>query len=248
MSKNVFCERLQSLREEKGIAKGVMAELLGINRVSYSYYEKGTNAPDYTLIPKLCAILGVSADYLLGMSDTRNPVYAEIANTTGLDEVSIEFLNHIKNKETLQIINSLLREEVKSYHTDNNGTVSHVVLYDQGNIDDKENWGFAFGDSLITNQNGNDTEPSTSDENKPPKPHLLSEIRMYLMYSERKSMDPPWYLRPIYCGPRKSDFVPIPPDMAVELFEHYLSERVLCALKAFRDSYRAEYEADEPNK
>lgn len=122
MSSSVtFGNRLKQIRKERGLNKKQMADLLNIGRVAYGNYENGTRHPECTIIPDFCKKLDVTADYLLGISDTRNPVYAKVAETTGLNEEAILYLKRIRNSsfsEHVDIINKLLNEEPDTSHLD----------------------------------------------------------------------------------------------------------------------------------
>ncbi len=48
-----------------------MSNFLGIKQQQYSRYEKGINIMPVTYLPKICKKLNVSADYILGLSNTK---------------------------------------------------------------------------------------------------------------------------------------------------------------------------------
>ena len=62
--------RLKSLRLERKILQKDIASDCGIALRSFKYYESGERKPDSDIIIKLCRYFNVSADYLLGLSDT----------------------------------------------------------------------------------------------------------------------------------------------------------------------------------
>lgn len=68
-----FAERLIELRNEKGITQTEIAEHLGLKLRAYQYYENGRYRPDYEKLVALANYYGVSADYLLGLTDERRP-------------------------------------------------------------------------------------------------------------------------------------------------------------------------------
>ena len=45
-----------------------MAQTLNISRVAYTNYELGNREPDFSTMARIAAILGTSADYLLGIA------------------------------------------------------------------------------------------------------------------------------------------------------------------------------------
>lgn len=67
--KKVFGERLRSLRTEKNIGQNALAKALGLSNASISYWETGKQEPCAEAIFKLARYFGVSADYLLGLSE-----------------------------------------------------------------------------------------------------------------------------------------------------------------------------------
>jgi len=72
MSKiNNLHKRLKELREAKGLTQLQLAEALDIGRVSVSNYENGDRTPDADLIIRFADYFGVSADYLLGISEFK---------------------------------------------------------------------------------------------------------------------------------------------------------------------------------
>lgn len=66
----LFCQRLRGIRNEKNLSQKEFAALLDINAVTLSHYENGKREPDLERFVTLCQKLSVSADYLLGLSDT----------------------------------------------------------------------------------------------------------------------------------------------------------------------------------
>lgn len=64
MSKD-FGEHLRELRKEKGYTQKVMADMLNINRSTYTYYETGKSQPSFEKLKKLCEILDVDYNTIL---------------------------------------------------------------------------------------------------------------------------------------------------------------------------------------
>lgn len=71
--KLLFAKRLRELRKEKGLSQVQLGELLGYGDTAISSYETGRNEPSYTDLIRICKVLDVSADYILGISDIRKP-------------------------------------------------------------------------------------------------------------------------------------------------------------------------------
>jgi transcriptional regulator with XRE-family HTH domain len=67
-----FGERFRQLRKEKDLTQEQLAEIFYTNKGSISKYEHDKQVPEIELLKKLADFFGVSVDYLLGRSDTRN--------------------------------------------------------------------------------------------------------------------------------------------------------------------------------
>lgn len=65
----IFCERLKSIRIEKGFTQPQLAERVGVSNGMISFWENGVHEPTVAYIIKLAKTLEVSSDYLLGISD-----------------------------------------------------------------------------------------------------------------------------------------------------------------------------------
>lgn len=71
--KEIFAERLKLLRKEKGMTQSDLSEILGYGYTAIANYESGRNQPSLKDIQRLCKVLNVSSDYLIGISEIRNP-------------------------------------------------------------------------------------------------------------------------------------------------------------------------------
>lgn len=60
--------RLKIARQAAGLSQLDIAQKLGLQRVSYLYYEKGERDPSTTTLIRLARLLNVSADKLLGLA------------------------------------------------------------------------------------------------------------------------------------------------------------------------------------
>ncbi len=66
---SVFTERLVVLRKKRKLTQTKVASYLGIAQASYIRYEKGTSEPTLENLAKICDLLDVTADYLMGRED-----------------------------------------------------------------------------------------------------------------------------------------------------------------------------------
>lgn len=65
-------KRLKSLRTEKQLKQIDLANMLGVDRTTYTQYETEKSEPDLKTISKLADFFNVSVDYLLGRTNIRN--------------------------------------------------------------------------------------------------------------------------------------------------------------------------------
>ena len=66
-------ERLKDIRNDKDYTQKDIANYLNISQVQYSRYETGIRIIPIDLLAKLAKLYQVSIDYLLGLTDVRNP-------------------------------------------------------------------------------------------------------------------------------------------------------------------------------
>ena len=67
-----FPRTLSLLRQEKGVSQRTAASALGISQALLSHYENGVREPGLAFVVKACDYYGVSADFLLGRTLSRD--------------------------------------------------------------------------------------------------------------------------------------------------------------------------------
>ena len=67
-----FSRTLSLLRQEKGVSQRKAADALGISQALLSHYENGIREPGLAFVVRACDYYGVSADFLLGRTLTRD--------------------------------------------------------------------------------------------------------------------------------------------------------------------------------
>ena len=65
-----FAETMSELRKQRGVSQRTAAAELQISQALLSHYENGIREPGLDFIRRACGYYGVSADYLLGLSDS----------------------------------------------------------------------------------------------------------------------------------------------------------------------------------
>lgn len=97
-TKNVFAERICALRRERKLTQAQIAEMIGISKTSANQYENMTRVPDIQILAKYAQVLGVTSDYLLGISDNRTNETAAIGDKLGLSDEAIASLTEYAEK------------------------------------------------------------------------------------------------------------------------------------------------------
>lgn len=67
--KNSLPERIKQIRST--LSQSAFSQKLGVKQQTYSNWERGKTEPTLSQICSIAATLGVSADYLLGLSDSQ---------------------------------------------------------------------------------------------------------------------------------------------------------------------------------
>ncbi|MBQ6706550.1 MAG: helix-turn-helix domain-containing protein [Clostridia bacterium] len=95
--KSTLALRLRLLRVASGMRQEEVADLLGIGRSAYTYYELSRSKPDYDALIRLSRLYRVSIDYLVGATnfpDTptaeRTRVADDLAEETAFGMLSLE--------------------------------------------------------------------------------------------------------------------------------------------------------------
>ena len=66
-----YIKRIRDLREDHDKTQQEIAEVLGTSQTMYARYERGANELPLRHVITLCKYYGVSADYILGLSDKQ---------------------------------------------------------------------------------------------------------------------------------------------------------------------------------
>ena len=72
-NQKLFVSRLRELLDEKEITQKELSSRIGVSEVTVSRYLSGDRTPRTDVINSISNFFNVSADYLLGNSDIRNP-------------------------------------------------------------------------------------------------------------------------------------------------------------------------------
>ncbi|MBQ7288615.1 MAG: helix-turn-helix transcriptional regulator [Clostridia bacterium] len=93
----IFGHRLEQLLSEKGISQGEFAEAVNCSRQSINFYILGKRNPDIALAGKMAEYLGVSCDYLVGLSNIREDKNSNLtADQLGLTDDTMKFFTGLQ--------------------------------------------------------------------------------------------------------------------------------------------------------
>lgn len=73
--------RIRQLREDNDLTQKVVADYLYCDQSLYSKYERGVRDIPVGIVVKLAKLYGTSTDYILGLTDVKEP-YKRISEKT----------------------------------------------------------------------------------------------------------------------------------------------------------------------
>ena len=100
-----FSRSLSLLRQEKGASQRAVAKDLGISQALLSHYENGIREPGLSFVVRACDYYGVSADFLLGRTLSRN---GTTISTEELYDASLEKDNVLRGSVLATLSKKLL--------------------------------------------------------------------------------------------------------------------------------------------
>ena len=68
---SIFSKRIRDIREDADQKQSEVARALNVSYKTFGRYERGESEPQVQFIADFCRRFGVSADYLLGLSDAK---------------------------------------------------------------------------------------------------------------------------------------------------------------------------------
>lgn len=96
-------KRIQLLREMIGMTQKELADKIQINYSVMNRIESGERPARDEEIKRIAKALDVSTDYLLGLTDVKNPT-DKISDALEEDQELLEFWNELKEREELQLL------------------------------------------------------------------------------------------------------------------------------------------------
>lgn len=71
MDPTAYIKRLRDLREDHDLTQKQVADFLATSQTMYARYERGANELPIRHLISLCSLYHVSADYILGLTDSK---------------------------------------------------------------------------------------------------------------------------------------------------------------------------------
>lgn len=96
-------KRIQLLREMIGMTQKELADKIQISYSVMNRIESGERPARDEEIKRIAKALDVSTDYLLGLTDVKNPT-DKISDALEEDQELLEFWNELKEREELQLL------------------------------------------------------------------------------------------------------------------------------------------------
>ena len=93
-----FSDSLKKFRKDSRLTQKQVADAIGIQTNAYQAYEYGKVKPSIEVLTRIAEAFNVSADYLLGLNDTRTNTESQLLNTyRNLDENNRRTLTDMAN-------------------------------------------------------------------------------------------------------------------------------------------------------
>lgn len=121
--KKPFPTRLRKLMQENHVTQKTLGDAVGVRPQTISLYCTGQSLPDAEGITKICNFFDISADWILGLSNSRliDTEIKGICYYTGLDDLSVQRLRQIYSravKDASDLKSSCGKNEDKDFSLD----------------------------------------------------------------------------------------------------------------------------------
>ena len=109
----VFPQRLREIMRSKNITQKDLAVEISKTRQAVSYYMDGSSGPDWETLAKIASFLGVSSDYLLGLSERKESTEKQLAylKMSRLSDTSLWNLRELGAVRYDEAVNALLSSD-----------------------------------------------------------------------------------------------------------------------------------------
>ncbi len=95
----MISDRLRLIRKEHKLTQQNIADVLGIDRTTYTVYELGTTTPSPATLVKLSQIYNVTVGYLIGVEENRPELRKNPENTQSVATLNSDPISLLKKDE-----------------------------------------------------------------------------------------------------------------------------------------------------
>ena len=93
----MFPDILKRLREENDLTQKDLADYLNVTDRNIRFYESGERMPPSDILIRLSKCFHVSVDYLLGLTDVKDPIHKTVPEQlANIEDLSSESLKDLK--------------------------------------------------------------------------------------------------------------------------------------------------------
>lgn len=111
-----FTERLKALRLEKNISQMKLSKELYVSQQTIAKWETDKSTPNPDMLAKISDFFNVSADYLLGKTELRNPLDIP-EHIEGIADLVLRMRSDDEFSDIINKINELSPEQLKAIST-----------------------------------------------------------------------------------------------------------------------------------
>lgn len=122
-----FIERLEQLRQEKGITRKKLLEDCKLGKNQITYWEKNNTIPTPAVLFSLARYFGVTPEYLLGESDDKDNGIKDIEELPDLEQTLLFCFENCDAIGQMRIIQVAMNEQDRTQKEKTGSTGESVI-------------------------------------------------------------------------------------------------------------------------
>jgi transcriptional regulator with XRE-family HTH domain len=107
----MLSNKLKQLRNSTKLTQSEFAKKIDVARTTYAMYEQGNREPDYEILKKIANYYDVSTDYLLGISEHKEPMHQKAGNIDPNQQEFEAWVNDPRSKILFKEFNESSEEQ-----------------------------------------------------------------------------------------------------------------------------------------
>lgn len=120
--------KLKELRKNSALTQKQIADVLGIDRSTYSYYENGKASPSLSVLMRIAKVFNVTLDYVIYGDDSKTVHTNVLSDNNSLYSRADSFVNLSDTEKNLLMYSRLLDTD----------SVDELVKYAENLVKSKE--------------------------------------------------------------------------------------------------------------